>query len=72
VARRLQRGVSRTLDVRPVLVFTQSITIKAMPADVVVLRAGAVRLWLEKQARVLTPTEVHEIALVADRHATWT
>ncbi|HEY5011279.1 MAG TPA: nuclease-related domain-containing protein, partial [Acidimicrobiia bacterium] len=73
VARRLEwSGSSSSVDVRPVLVFTRPVTIKAMPADVSVIDAGAVRRWLESQAHVLTPAQVHEIARVADRPATWT
>jgi Nuclease-related domain len=61
-----------SVDVRPVLVFTRPVTIRAMPADVAVLQAETVRTWLEHQPQVLTPWHAYELVLVADQQATWT
>ncbi len=70
-ARRISSGAAHTIDVRPVLVFTRPITIKAMPADVDVLHAGSIRSWLEHRTRVLTPLQAYELVLLADQPATW-
>jgi hypothetical protein len=70
-ARRISARAAHTIDVRPVLVFTRPITIKAMPSDVAVLQAGTVRSWLEHQTRVLTPLQAYELVLIADQQATW-
>jgi Nuclease-related domain len=71
-ARRIATKVGGSVDVRPVLVFTRPVTIRAMPADVAVLQAGTVRTWLEHQPQVLTPWQAYEIVLIADQQATWT
>ena len=71
VARRIATRVGGSVDVRPVLVFTRPITIRAMPADVAVLQAETIRIWLERQPHVLTPWQAYELVLIADQQATW-
>jgi Nuclease-related domain len=71
-ARRITTKVAGTVDVRPVLVFTRPVTIRAMPNDVAVLEAETVRTWLEHQPRVLTPWQAYELVLVANQQSTWT
>lgn len=70
-ARDTTRRLRCRLPAYPVLAFTGPITVKAMPTDVAVLQAGSVRAWLERRPRVLTPSEMHEIARLADRASTW-
>lgn len=70
-ARRISKRIGTVIDIRPILAFTRPITIKAMPSDVVVLQAGAVRAWIEKQPHVLTPEQAYEIVVIADKPTTW-
>ena len=71
VARRISELAGTPIDVHAILAFTRSITIKAMPSDVAVLEAGAVRQWIEHQPRVLSPQQAYNIVLIADQPATW-
>lgn len=71
VARRLSAGGAPDVAVRPLLAFTQPITVKAMPPDVTVLSAGSVRSWLESQPQVLTAQHAYAVALIADQPKTW-
>ena len=71
IGQRLSAFAAMPVSVWPVLVFVHPLTVAAMPPDVAVLQLDNLRVWLLSLPAVLTPARAYDIALAADRPATW-
>ena len=71
VSRRVSSANSFAVVARPLLVFLELPTIKAMPADVTVLHLGNVVDWISRQPPIYTAEQAYAIVGAADRLATW-
>ena len=71
VSRRISSANSFAVVARPLLVFVDPPTIKAMPLDVTVLHLGNVVDWISHQPPIYTPEQAYAIVTAADRPTTW-
>jgi hypothetical protein len=71
VGRRLSSGTQTPVAARPLIVFLNPPTIRAMPADVTVLDASQLCDWLQGLPAVMTPQQAYAIVLVANQPSIW-
>ena len=76
-AKRASRSLSKAAGLRvqaqPLLaVFAARMTIKAPPADVVVVQGNGLVKWLLEQSAVMSAAQAMTVARAADNPATWT
>lgn len=71
VARRMHGRVGREVAVHPVLVFTNGVTVRAMPHDVAVVDVSDVFAWITNRPKMMTPQAAYELVLIANDSATW-